>query len=155
MKISEHITLAEAIRSETAKRRGIINQPDEDQIKKMKALAENIFERVRAGLGNKPIYISSFFRSKELNERIGGEPTSQHTKGEAVDLDNDVYGSPTNAEIFNYIKDNLIFDQLIAEDIDVNGNPGWVHVSYNFPQNRRQVLKMKRVNGKPIYETYS
>ncbi len=97
-----------------------------------------------------PIKINSFFRSAELNKAIGGSSKSQHCQGRAIDLD-DVYGHKTNAEMFNYIKNNLDFDQLIWE-FGNDENPNWVHVSYvSEDGNRRRCLKAEKVNGKTTY----
>lgn len=147
MNISEHITYREAVFSATAIRRHIDNTPNEEQLKAMKILAEKIFEPLRAGLGDKPIRINSFFRSITLNHLIGGSITSQHCalNGAAMDIDNDMFGNPDNLTIFNYIKDNLEFDQLINEYPNSDLTPSWVHVSYNEGKNRKQVLMC--VNG--------
>ena len=113
MKLSEHLSLSEVTRSESAKRKGISNMPTEAHIANFKLLAENIFEPIRHHF-RCPIIISSGYRSKELNAAIGGSLTSQHCQGEAIDIDMD--GTPngvTNRMVFDYIKDNLVFDQLI------------------------------------------
>lgn len=150
--ISAHITYKEATKSDTAIRLGIDNEPNEYQLSKMKFLAETIFEPTRRHFG-KPIKVSSFFRSEELNSAVGGSSTSQHVKGEAMDIDNDGL-SPTNREIFDYIKDNLVFDQLIFEG-GTKEDPDWVHVSKKSEGvNRGQVLRMSYKKGKVIYENY-
>ena len=102
--ISKHITYAEAIHSQTAKRKCIDNTPNPTQVENMKVLAEKIFEPLREWVGG-PIKVNSFFRSPELNEAIGGSKTSQHCKGQAIDID-DVYGYKTNAEMYAWIKMN-------------------------------------------------
>jgi len=147
MNISEHISYREATFSATAIRRQIENKPTEEQLENMRKLAMNVFEPLRKGLGNRPIRISSFFRSITLNHVIGGSITSQHCAnfGSAIDLDNDVMGNPDNMEIFCYIKDNLEFDQLINEYPNNDLTPSWVHVSFNEGKNRKQVLMC--VNG--------
>ena len=150
--ISKHITYAEAIYSDSAKRKGIANIPNADELKAMELLANKVFEPLREFI-NKPIKISSFFRSKVVNSAIGGSTSSQHCKGEAIDLD-DTYGGFTNAEMFHYIKDNLEFDQLIWE-YGNNVNPDWVHVSYSKNRSRKQVLKVVRSNGQPKYLPYA
>ena len=111
MKISDHITYAEAIHSLTAKRRSIDNTPNQTQVEAMKLLAEKVFEPLREWVGG-PIKVNSFFRSEALNEAIGGSTTSQHCKGQAIDID-DVYGRKCNAEMYSWIKENLDFDQMI------------------------------------------
>ncbi len=141
--ISKHITYKEATRSNTAIRKGIKNEPNSEQLLAMKTVAEKCFEPVRVHF-NKPIRINSFFRSEELNEVIGGSKTSQHCKGEAIDMDG--LNGLSNAEIFYYILTNLEFDQLIWE-YGTDENPDWVHVSFtNSRKNRKSVLKA--VHGK-------
>lgn len=150
MKISEHLDLSELIRSDSAKRNGISNMPTEEHIANFKILAEKVFEPIRNNF-RCPIHISSGYRSKDLNIFIGGSLSSQHCKGEAIDIDMD--GSPngvTNKMVYDYIKDNLQFDQLIWE-FGNDSNPDWVHVSYNKNKNRAQKLKATKSNGKTIY----
>lgn len=150
MKISTHLSLAEVTRSETAKRRGISNTPTAEHLENFKLLAENVFEKIRAHFGV-PIHISSGYRSKELNDAIGGSQTSQHSKGEAIDIDMDGSESGvSNADVYNFIKDNLEYDQLIWE-FGSDTNPDWVHVSYSEKNNRKQILKAVKVNGKTQY----
>tara|TARA_B100001778_G_scaffold118537_1_gene97367 strand:- start:890 stop:1354 length:465 start_codon:yes stop_codon:yes gene_type:complete len=132
--ISKHITYAEAIHSNTAKRKCIDNTPSPAQVENMKLLSEKIFEPLRKWVGG-PIKVNSFFRSPELNEKIGGSTTSQHCKGQAIDID-DVYGYKTNAEMYNWIKENINFDQMIWE-FGTDMNPNWVHVSYVSEENNR------------------
>ena len=135
-KISNHISLKEATRSNTAQRLGIDNFPNK------------IFEPLREYV-ECPIYISSFYRSPELNTAIGGSKNSQHCKGEAIDLD-DVYSKVKNKVFFDYIKENLDFDQLIWEFGD-DENPAWVHVSYKEKGNRNRILKAIKLKGKTQY----
>jgi hypothetical protein len=98
-----------------------------------------------------PIHISSGYRSKELNDAIGGSQTSQHSKGQAIDIDMDGSSNGvSNADVYNFIKDNLEFDQLIWE-FGTDKNPDWVHVSYVNGPNRKQKLKAVRTNGKTSY----
>lgn len=140
MKLSKNLTLAEVTRSETAKRRKIDNTPTEEHIENLKILANNVFQPLRDYFGV-PIYISSGYRSELLNKAIKGSKTSQHCKGEAIDIDNDnANNGVTNRHIFEYIRDNLKFDQLINE-FPIKGNPSWVHVSFSKDQQRNQVLK--------------
>jgi hypothetical protein len=152
MQISKHLSLAEVSRSETAKRKGINNTPSGEHLENFKKLAENIFEPIREHFGV-PIHISSGYRSKELNAAVGGSASSQHCQGEAIDIDMDGT-SITNAEIFNYIKDNLNFDQMIWE-FGNDTNPDWVHVSYESTgKQRKQILKAIKANGKTSYVPY-
>ena len=148
--ISKHISYNEAIRSNTALRRGIENIPNDDQLHFMEIIAEKIFEPLRVYVGG-PIKITSFFRCPELNTAIGGSKTSQHCKGQAMDID-DVFGYKTNAEMYHYIKENLNFDQLIWECGD-DENPAWVHVSYvSDEKNRNRCLKAYKEDGKTKYK---
>ena len=147
--ISKHISYKEGVYSITAIRKGIDNTPNNDQLLKMVSVAEEVFEPLRAYVGG-PIKINSFFRCPELNTAIGGSSKSQHCKGQAIDID-DTYGRMTNAEMYNFIKDNLEFDQIIWEFGDDN-NPDWVHVSYvSSKDNRNRCLKAYRENGKTKY----
>ena len=149
MKISDHISYTEAIKSNTATRRGIDNTPGDYEITNMVGIAENIFEPLRNWVGG-PIKINSMFRCEELNTAIGGSSRSQHCQGRAIDVD-DTFGNKTNAEMFNYIKENLNFDQLLWEFGD-DTNPDWVHVSYvSKEENRNRILKASRINGKTTY----
>lgn len=153
MKLSKNLSLAEVTKSATAKRRGIANEPTTEHIENLKAVAENIFQPIREEFMS-PIFVSSGYRSEALNEAIGGSKTSQHSTGQALDLDADVYGVITNADIFNFIIDRLTFDQLIWE-FGTDENPDWVHVSFNKEnRNRLQVLKAVRKEGKTKYEFY-
>jgi len=154
MKLSEHLDLSEVTRSDTAKRKGISNQPTPEHLENFKKLAENIFEPIRNHF-KEPIFISSGYRSKELNTAIGGSLTSQHCSGEAIDIDMDGRSKTvTNKAVFDYIKNNLNFDQLIYE-FGTDANPDWVHVSYESTgKQRKQVLKAVRVNGNTTYKPY-
>jgi zinc D-Ala-D-Ala carboxypeptidase len=149
MKISKDLTLAEVSKSNTAIKLGIDNKPKGEHLNNMIHTANAIFQPMRDHFG-KPIFVSSGYRSLELNKAIGGASTSQHCKGEALDLDNDAVEYPTNKDIFDYIKNHLDFDQLIWEF-----DGAWVHVSYNKDKNRKQVLRALKVNGKTIYQPYT
>lgn len=150
MKLSENLTLAEAVKSQTATRLGLSNEPTIEHMENLKAVAKYVFQPIRDYFG-KPIAITSGYRSKILNAAIGGSLRSQHSLGQALDLDADVFGNPTNADIFYFVKDNLEYDQLIWE-FGNNEQPDWVHVSYKKEGNNRyQNLKAVRVNGKTKY----
>lgn len=140
MNVSEHITYGEAVKSQTATRKGIDNTPNEKELEAMRLVAEKIFEPVRNHFGI-PIGVSSFFRSKKLNRAIGGSKSSQHCKGEAIDIDADIYGGVTNLQIFEWIRDNLTFDQLIKE-YGTENDPAWIHVSYKKTGNRNMVFRI-------------
>lgn len=149
MQLSKNLSLAEMIISSEAKRKGIKNMPSESIVSNMKKLAINVFQPIREYF-NSPIHISSGFRSIELNKSIGGSSSSQHCSGEAIDIDMDG-SSLTNAQIFHWIKDNLVFDQLIWE-FGTNKNPDWIHVSYESTgKQRKQILKAVKKNGKTSY----
>ena len=148
-RISKHISYKEAIKSNTALRLNIDNTPDEVSLTNMTGVAHNIFEPLRLWVGG-PIKINSFYRCPKLNKAIGGSKRSQHCEGRAIDID-DTFGYKTNAEMFNYIRDNLNFDQMIWEFGDDN-NPAWVHVSFDsLDGNRGRVLKAIKENGKSKY----
>ena len=147
MKITAHFNLAEFTRSESAKRHGVSNEPTAEHLANIKILCEKILEPIRMKFG--PINISSGYRSKVLNHYIGGSLKSQHCEGKAADIDMDGMGSVTNKEIFEYIKYELEFDQLINEF-----NYGWVHVSYNAGNNRKQILDAIKVNNKTVYSNH-
>lgn len=152
MDLSKNLSLAEMIISAEGKRKGISNNPTDDHLSNMKKLALNIFQPIREHF-NAPIHVSSGYRSLALNRALGGAITSQHCSGEAMDIDMD--GSKiTNAQIFNWIKDNLVFDQLIWE-FGTDKNPAWVHVSYESTgKQRKQILKAIKQNGKTFYINY-
>mgnify|MGYP002623909605 FL=1 len=139
MQLSKNLSLKEAIKSNTASRLGIPNTPEDWEIENLRAVAENVFQPLRDHFGV-PIGVSSGYRSKELNRAIGGSKYSQHMIGEALDLDADIYGRITNADIFNYIKDNLEWDQMIWEFGD-DKEPNWVHVSYKEAGGNRKQIK--------------
>src|SRR5574343_268739 len=149
-KVSPHVSYKEVTYSELAKRKGLNNEPDAEQLERIKILCEKVFEPTR-NFFNTPLYISSFFRTPKLNKLLGGAKNSQHmaNNGAALDVDCDtfIYGKITNRQVFDYIKDNLEFDQLILENVSDNGTGGWVHVSYNEGNNRKQVLTMVIKNG--------
>ena len=148
-RISEHVSLKEGVKSHTATRLNINNVPRDLDLINMKTIADEVFEPLREFVGG-PISINSFYRSPKLNSAIGGSTTSQHCKGCALDID-DTYGDKTNAEMFEYIKCNLDYDQMIWE-FGNDTNPDWVHVSYvSEDANRRRLLKATRVKGKTIY----
>jgi uncharacterized protein YcbK (DUF882 family) len=133
--ISKHITIEEATFSAKAVSNKISNVPNEAQLKSMQLVAEKLFEPLRVWYG-KPIKINSFFRSLEVNKLVGGSATSQHCKGEAIDIS---AGSKTeNKKLFDYVCKNLDFDQCINE-YDFT----WVHISYKSKGNRKQILVIK------------
>ena len=152
MQISKHLTLEECTRSATADKLGIVNNnPNQSVIDNMKLLAEKVFEPIRSNF-KQPIPVSSVYRGLNLNQAIKGSITSQHCAGQAMDIDMGDKGKPSNFEIFQFIKKNLKFDQLIWEFGSAE-NPSWVHVSYTNGKNSQQVLKArKNSKGKTVYE---
>jgi len=147
--ISKHISYKESTNSITAIRRGIDNTPNDEQLNNMELVAEKIFEPLRKWVGG-PVKVNSFFRCLKLNTAIGGSKSSQHMKGQAIDID-DTYKVVANSDMYNYIKNNLDFDQLIWEFGDDN-NPHWLHVSYvSKEDNRNRRLRACRSKGKTVY----
>lgn len=152
MQLSTNLTLAEVTRSESAKRNGISNEPTAEHIENFKKLANKIFQPIRSNFGV-PIHISSGYRSAALNKFVKGSATSQHCTGEAIDIDMDGT-SISNKQVFEFIKNNLKFDQLIWE-FGTDKNPDWVHVSYEASGKQRgQVLKAIKKSGKTAYVSY-
>ena len=147
--ISKHISYKEATHSATALRRGLDNTPNDEQLKCMEEVAENLFEPLREWVGG-PIKVNSFFRGEPVNTAIGGSTRSQHMKGQAIDIA-DTFGHKTNAEMYHYIKDNLDFDQLIWEFGD-DKNHNWLHISWvSHRPNRKKLTIAKKVNGRTKY----
>ena len=150
-RISEHVSYTEGVRSNTATRLNLDNTPGSYELSNMGILTDNIFEPLRKWVGG-PIKINPFFRCENLNKAIGGSSRSQHCEGRAIDLE-DTFGHKTNAEMFQYIKENLNYDQIIWEFGD-DTNPDWVHVSYvSDNENRGRALKAVKENGKTVYQT--
>ena len=148
MKLSGHFSLAELTKSQTATRKGIDNKPTLDHIENLTELCTQVLEPTRRNFG-KPMVISSGYRSEELCEAIGSSKNSQHAKGEAADFE--MFGVD-NKELAKYIKNNLVFDQLILEFYNPDHNDpssGWVHCSYSKEENRKQSLLY---NGKDYTE---
>lgn len=148
VRLSTNFTLQEFTKSQTALRQGIDNTPDDEHLENAKELFENIVQQVRDNFG--VTVINSGYRGPALNEAVGGSATSQHCKGEAVDIE--CPGTPTY-DVAKWIEENLEFDQLILE-FYTPGIPdsGWVHVSYNAENNRKSVLTAMKENGKTIYK---
>ena len=148
--ISKHISYKEGVYSNTAIRVGINNDPNDEQLENMELIANEVFEPLRVWVGG-PIKINSFFRSPELNKAIGGSTKSQHCHGQAIDID-DTFNRATNAEMYEFIKEHLDFDQMIWEFGDED-NPDWVHVSYvSEAKNRNRCLQAYKENGRTKYK---
>ena len=152
MKLSANFELAELTKSQVAERKGIPNNPSPDQIDNLKSLCINVLQPIRSEF-DKPVIISSGFRSAELCINIGSKPTSQHAEGKAADLE---IPGVDNMELAMWIKNNLNFDQLILEFYkDGEPNSGWVHVSWNGDNNRNQTLRaMHDDNDKVVYKPW-
>lgn len=152
--ISKYISFAQATWSDTAIRRGIINIPGGRELRAMKLLAEKVHTPICEKLfGGASVPFTSFYRSPTLNRVIGGAKSSQHVMGEAIDLDADGT-SVSNAQLFEWIRQNLEYDQIIWEFGNAT-NPAWVHVSYTEKRaNRKQVLRAIRENGAVKYVTF-
>ena len=155
MKLSQNLSLNEVTKSNTAMRRGIDNTPSEEHLKNLKYVAEKVFQPIREHFGV-PIYISSGYRSPELNEAIGGSPRSFHSHGMALDLVQDGRNKGvSNADVFYFIKDNLPFTELIWEFGDEN-NPNWVHVAIAPGREDEKKIKIaERINNKTTYSTWT
>ena len=146
MQLSGHFSLSELTKSQTAERKGISNKPTLEHIENLTELCTHILEPTRRNF-SKPIVITSGYRSEELCEAIGSKTTSQHAKGQAADFE--MFGLD-NKSLAKYIKNNLVFDQLILEFYTPNDpSSGWVHCSYNKDENRKEALLY---NGKEYTE---
>jgi zinc D-Ala-D-Ala carboxypeptidase len=151
MQISEHFTLAELTRSQTAQRKGIGNMPTPEHVANLELLCDQVLEPLRTLYG-KPIRISSGYRSAALNKAVGGSATSHHCFGMAVDIDQ---GSPAeNMRIFNLLKAYGTFTQLIFEFGTLEAGPEWVHVSYEHDDLKREMLRAVKVGNKTQYLKY-
>jgi hypothetical protein len=144
--LSKHVTMEEFCYSPTAIKKGINNSMGLIAIDKAIQLCENVFEPLRKHL-NAPIKISSGFRCDQLNKLIGGASGSQHTKGEAFDLE------LTDRKLFDWILKNLEFDQAIYE-FGNDAHANWFHISYRKGNNRKQALRAIKIGGKTQYIPY-
>lgn len=142
MKLTEHFTLEEFIKSDTAKATGIDNTPSPEVVENLKQLCVHVLEPLRQKWGS-GISITSGYRCAALNKAVGGAKDSQHERGEAADI------VPTNGKTLALLmmlqRSGIEFDQLINEKPDKNGVPAWIHVSYKalINLNRHQVLTIK------------
>ena len=148
MNLTRNFTLSELTKSDTAIRKGINNNPNAEQIEKLKALCENILQPVRDHFGR--VKITSGFRSVELCLAINSSANSQHAKAEAADFE---CIGVDNAELFDWIKDNLSPDQLILEFYTPGEpNSGWIHCSWVPDNPRKQLLRAYKEDGKTKYK---
>ena len=141
MKLSKNFSLQEMTKSQTALRRGIDNTPTPDKIEPLTRLCEKVLQPVRDHF-DRPVTITSGYRSPELCMAIGSKPTSQHTKGQAADFE---VPGVSNMEVAQWIAENCEFDQLILECY-TGGNTGWIHCSY-VHEPRKELLTYDRTNG--------
>lgn len=135
MQLTEHFTLSEFVRSETAANKHIDNTPSQEVVDNLRALCRNVLEPARVAFGS-PIYITSGYRCPALNKAVGGKITSQHLRGEAADLQ--VKGVSNLKRLYNVIKEHGVFDQLLFESNQAGAK--WIHVSYTSYSNRRQAI---------------
>ena len=152
MKLSKNFSLAELTKSQTAIRMGLVNNPSEAQVENLRILCERVLQPVRDHFG-KVVTVSSGYRDIVLSRKLGSSDKSQHCKGQAADVE--IFSIPNN-ELSDWIKENLMFDQLILEYFNINEgvNSGWVHVSYNptISLNRKEYLMAIKKNGKTEYK---
>lgn len=148
MNLTTNFTLAEMIKSETALRHDMDNTPGDAEIASLKLLAEKVLQPVRDHYG-KGVKVNSGFRHPEVNAKVGGSKTSDHCKGMAADIE--IPGVP-NHELAEWIQANLEFTQLILE-FYTRGVPdsGWVHVSYDPANLKKQAMTATKENGKTVY----
>jgi zinc D-Ala-D-Ala carboxypeptidase len=148
MKLTQHFSLSELTRSQTATRKGIDNQPDDEQLANLVALCECVLQPIRDHFGTS-VRISSGLRMPELNAAIGGSTTSDHCKGMAADIE---VPPIDNLELARWVEGSgLAFRQLILEYYDGTPDSGWIHVSYDPADNKRQVLTATKQGGKTVY----
>jgi zinc D-Ala-D-Ala carboxypeptidase len=149
MQLTQNFSLAEMIKSETALRNGLDNDPGEAEIENLRTLCEQVLQPVRTAYG-RGIKVNSGFRHPNVNAAVGGSRTSDHCKGMAADIE---IPSIPNADLAQYIADNFEFTQLILE-FYTPGIPdsGWVHVSYDPNNLKKQTLTAMRENGKVVYK---
>ena len=148
MNLTKNFTLSEMVKSETALRHDMDNTPGEAEIENLKQLAEKVLQPVRDAYGQ-GVKVNSGYRHPEVNAKVGGSKTSDHCKGQAADIE---IPGVANADLAKWITENLDFTQVILE-FYTPGIPdsGWVHVSYD-PQNlKKQVLTATKQDGKTVY----
>lgn len=148
MNLTANFTLSEMTKSETALRHDLDNTPGKTEIANLKVLCEQILQPVRDHYG-KGVKVNSGFRHPNVNKAVGGSPTSDHCKGQAADIE---IPGVANAELAQWIADNLEYTQLILE-FYTQGIPdsGWVHVSYDPANLKKQQLTAVKQNGKTVY----
>lgn len=150
MQLTENFSLAEMVKSETALRLGMDNTPPEEVINNLRTLCEHVLQPLRTAYG-RGIKVNSGYRAPEVNAAVGGSKTSDHCRGQAADIE--IPGVP-NYDLALYISQYFYFTQLILE-FYTPGVPdsGWVHVSYDPANLKRQVMTAMRENGKTVYKS--
>ncbi|GAB4018642.1 D-Ala-D-Ala carboxypeptidase family metallohydrolase [Spirosoma migulaei] len=144
------LTYSESVKSSTAIRHGIANVPNAAQYKNMCRVYADFYVPICKQFGKLPV--SSFFRSVKLNTAVNGSKTSAHMDGLAIDIDCDGLRTPSNKELYQWVRKNLKFDQLITEFPDGNGNPGWVHIAHRlFGADRQQGMRAEKRGNDVIY----
>ena len=148
MNLTKNFTLSEMVKSETALRHGMDNTPGETEIANLKQLAEKVLQPVRDAY-QKGVKVNSGYRHPEVNAKVGGSKTSDHCKGQAADIE---IPGVANADLAKWITENLDFTQVILE-FYTPGVPdsGWVHVSYDSENLKKQVLTATKQDGKTVY----
>ncbi len=148
MQLSANFSLHEMSKSETALRMGFDNTPTKEAEAHLKLLCDNILQPVRDHY-KKGVKVNSAYRSPESNAAVGGSKTSDHCRGMAADIE---IPGVANADLAEYIKNNYKFTQLILE-FYTPGIPdsGWVHVSYDPDNLKKQCLTATKQNGKTVY----
>ena len=149
MQLTENFSLNEMIKSETALRQGLDNTPPDDVVENLRLLCEQVLQPLRVAYG-RGIKVNSGYRSPDVNAAVGGSRTSDHCKGQAADIE---IPGVANYDLAKYISDYFQFTQLILE-FYTPGIPdsGWVHVSYDPKNLKRQVMTAMRENGKTVYK---
>ena len=148
MNLTKNFTLSELTKSETALRHDMDNSPDQTAISNLQALAVHVLQPVRDHF-DRGVKVNSGFRHPDVNAKVGGSKTSDHCKGMAADIE--IPGVP-NAELAEWIRSNLLFTQVILE-FYTQGVPdsGWVHVSYDPANLKKQALTAVKQDGKTVY----
>ena len=149
MQLTTNFSLAEMIKSETAVRRDMDNTPGQQEIENLRVLCEQILQPIREAYGC-GVKVNSGYRSPDVNAAVGGSRTSDHCRGQAADIE--IPGVP-NGDLAQYVADYFEFTQLILE-FYTPGVPdsGWVHVSYDPLNLKKQILTAMRENGKTVYK---
>lgn len=150
MKLTQNFSLAEMTKSDTALRLDMDNTPGDEEIANLQALCENVLQPIRDAYGV-GVKVNSGFRHPDVNGAVGGSKTSDHCKGMAADIE---IPGVANADLAEWISENLEFRQLILE-FYTPGIPdsGWVHVSYNPEDNKKQIMTAMKENGKTVYKS--